>query len=339
MKKTLVFSLLCLFSLSTFAASDLFLSKEEQEKRNVQFSEMIKNAMRVASGADIVGNGGGIAEQNMSFVYRNLDKTVSYCINLPNCGEGADKVAVLKLIRNTILEKRDAPSRLVFLTSDHFNGLLSQTADYDERVAKTGFSADFPIFFNLAEIQENQLSSDLSAMVGILVHEVGHQVGVASHSFLDELAAEVRTAFILLQQRTEITYHNNTFSLMVVGGVNAYDYQQVLLSVDGEPLKVESLVAHYKCTTPGTRLVGAKISSMVWDRPVNGNETLVMRAKGNVDFSCEMRSKTIITEQARVDYVFSFAGILYPGERLVLKLVDQVVEVKTDSPWILFLKK
>lgn len=329
MMKKMIFTTLIFMTFQSFAAISLFLTEEEKAQRNLDFSALQARIMSSDSGADIIGNGSGIAELNMSFAFRNLDRAISYCINLPNCGEGTDKLTVLKLIRNAVLEKRDDSGHLVFLSKESFEEYLSSTSDSDNRVAKTGFSTNFPIYFNLGEIEDNNLNNDLSSMVAILTHELGHQVGVASHSFLNELAAEVRTTFLRVAQTIDTDIYDNHFSLSIIGGINPYDIQQVLLTVENEPIKISSLASQYKCSTPDSRLVGIKISGVTWDRPSLDKNLLIMKSRGNVDFFCEMkRNQSIITEEAQVEFSFRFSGELYPGNRVALKYLDQKAEIK-----------
>ena len=91
---------------------------------------------------------------------------------------------------NELLEKRKNKLRLVFFLDQAAKNSFFDESDQSLRSAKTGFSEEYPIYINIEYLYKSNVA-DRAALITLLVHELGHQVGYTSHSFLDILGAEV----------------------------------------------------------------------------------------------------------------------------------------------------
>lgn len=319
------------FSLSAFAAANIFLDAQERDVRNKSFATLAARAAMTSSGADIVGNGGGIAEQNMRYAYTMLAKSVNYCLVLPQCGESDNQLIVLEKIYDIARRNQEREENILFLSDKNFNDIFRTDLDFDHRVAKTGFSSEFPIFVNIDQIYEAELENDLSAMIGILVHEVGHQAGVASHSFLDALASEVRTAFFRAQVVADTVVGTSKVSLSLIGGLSAYDNQERLLFVGDKKVTLNEPTAVYVCHTPGTKLVASRLMNPAWGRAVAREGGLMVRLRADVDYYCQRGEKGFVfIEQAQVDYRFLFQISVKPTRVSELEVLDQELRLRTS---------
>lgn len=300
---------LCLMFLllqSVFANKALILEPEEREIRNIDFEKVSKLILESSSGADIIGNGGGVLEQNMIYLYRNLDRFISHCMMHPLCASTDEKQFIIKEIRNLIVHNRDQKNRLVFLKKNHFNSFFQNDLDPSERIAKTGFSSAFPIYINLPLAEKMAMEKDLSLLLGILIHEVGHQVGVASHSFLDELAAEIRIVFYDNFQNLDVNVADTKVSFFLFNGSGEYDYFQAKLLVGDTFHVLENISDDLDCPT-GYRLTGSKLNNQHWEKPSLVGTKWKTSLKAWVDYYCHhKRDDYITTFTAEVEYKLRF---------------------------------
>ena len=331
MKNLLTLILGLSFSFSAFAGNNIFLDAKERDLRNKHFSTLASRAAQSSSGADIVGNGGGIAEQNMRYAYKLLAKSVSYCLILPQCGESENQILVLKRIQNIALKNQNNEKSVIFLDDKSFEKVFESDLDFDHRVAKTGFSSEFPIFLNIDQIYEAELENDLSAMIGILVHEVGHQAGVASHSFLDALASEVRIAFFRTRVVVDTTIGTSKVTLNLIGGLNAYDTQERFLFIDNQNIDLSDPASVYTCHTTGTKVIASRLTNPAWERAVTRDGVIVNRLRANVDFYCQRDEKGFVfVEQAQIDYRFTFQASIRPTRLYDVSLIDQELRIRSS---------
>lgn len=309
-------------------SAGVYLDPADRDDLNQKFSKISLQALKASGGADIVGNGGGAVEQAAVYIYRSLDRYISLCLNIRGCVVESEKREILKQIRDVIVEKRDEKNRLVFLSGDNFKSYMQDDLDPEIRVAKTGFSADFPIFINLEEAYTYPKESLYSSFAALFVHEVGHQIGVASHSYLDELAARVRET--MEANTKELTYEVLTgeFSFTLFSGVTIYDFDQFLLQYNSQRIETPSLREIFKCQN-GDKLVGANLSNIYWDKSKTIDYKFIMGLNGWGEFYCERKgNKTIYLEEKNVQIVWKFTVQILPAEYYIFLLDEVKVNLK-----------
>lgn len=138
---------------------------------------------------DVVGNGGGVIEGTLQYLAKNLNVYIHQAILYADYEYPPDFMQALSEI-HTSVAMREKPIELIFLSGDTAVNFFTDLHDQQIRAAKTGFSEDYAIYINIDYLYANQQISR-EHLLGLLVHEVGHQVGYKSHSFLDIVAAEV----------------------------------------------------------------------------------------------------------------------------------------------------
>jgi len=173
--------------------SGLFLKLNELEIRNNEFNNLL-NQFGIdptqLRGGDVVGNGGGLLEGQAYFYYHNLENHLLTALEQNAIEFTNDEREVLQKILKS-LPNMEQVGKIIFLDPKDFRGFFfTPGVDPAPRVAKTGHSMDFPIFINTAMVYQ-RIDGDLRFWLGTLVHELGHQVGVANHLFLEELGAKV----------------------------------------------------------------------------------------------------------------------------------------------------
>lgn len=308
--------------LSKQISASVFLDNAEREDLNQKFAKISLQVLKASGGADIVGNGGGAVEQAALYIYRSLDRYIAQCINSSGCVAQGEQREILKQIRDVIVEKRDEKNRIVFLSGENFQKYMQDDLDPEIRVAKTGFSDEFPIFINLEEAYAFPKSSLYGSLVSLFVHEVGHQVGVASHSFLDELATRVR---VIMESNTkELTYDvlNDQFSFTLFSGVTNYDFDQYILQYNSVKFETPSLRESFKCRN-GDKLIGAKLSNLYWEKAKTIDGRFYMGVNSWGDFYCERKSnKTIYVEVKNIQFIWKFNVQMLPGDQFLFLLDD-----------------
>ncbi|QDK43396.1 hypothetical protein DOM21_18450 [Bacteriovorax stolpii] len=318
--------LIALFVSKSLSAS-VYLPDEDRAELNQKFLKISLQAMKASGGADIVGNGGGAVEQASLYIYRSLDRYISQCLNNKDCYQDSERREVLKKIREVVLKNREEKNRLVFLSGENFEKYMQDELDPEIRVAKTGFSDEFPIFINLAEAHNYPKDSLYASMVALLVHEIGHQVGVASHSYLDDLALSVRS---MMEANTkEFTYDvlGNQFVFTLFASSNQYDFAQYVLEYNGEKYEVPSLMTAYKCTN-GDKLVGANLENLYWEKGRTANYHYILSLNAWGEFACERKNKTVYFEQINVRLTWDFTLERLPGEKYVFLLNEMGISLK-----------
>lgn len=294
-----------------------------RETLNERFRDLSDTALAAASGADIVGNGSGYIEQNFLYIYTSLDRTISQCLSVPFCAGSIQDRATLRQIREVILKKREEKSRLVFLKSNDFIQFFENELDPSERIAKTGFSSEFPIYINLSLVQEMKIGSDLSLILSILAHEVGHQVGISSHSYLDELATRLRGVFFENTLTIELLQYNVPLKFMVLKARENFSHDETIMSVDGVLIDLPRISIEFKCPY-NDNLLSSTLTNPHWDAPIFRGARLNVTLEAWGEFLCQSQSSgDISVEKRTVTYRLSFKTGLNNSGTVQLKK-DQV---------------
>ncbi len=144
-------------------------------------------------GGTVVGNGAGIVESDFQEAYSNLPKILSSCELSVFCRVDEEDRRILAEIKTVALKNMKKKDRLVFISEKEHPGFFTTGNFENHRIAKTGLNADSPIFINrdLLYGHEGRPVIGFSAMIRILIHEIGHQSGVLSHEALDILGAKL----------------------------------------------------------------------------------------------------------------------------------------------------
>ncbi|GEM_PF-1789395 len=211
----------------TIDFDDIFLNPSVRESRNLQFKinlDSIGIDPRNIRSGDTVGNGGGLLEAQVSFYYHNLAKHIisSFEQSFVNFDENENKV-LLDILN--ILSDYEGEGKVIFLSeADYPDFFHLKGFDPAPRVAKTGFSSEFPIFIN-RDLAYRRMDNP-RLWIGLLIHELGHQVGVGNHTFLEELGTKVINVSEVNKAEIEMTI---TEDLIVGLGYYNHDF------VDGVP--------------------------------------------------------------------------------------------------------
>jgi len=162
----------------------------------------------------IVGNGGGLAEQNFAYALAQLPHVVELCeARLQECLSSREEIQAFERIRSGLARELQTDGLLRFESCEGKSAPdCPFLIDGQLRVAVTGTRPGAPIRINLDLIYPKDSSGkvqplDTGTALAILTHELGHHQGLKDHQFLDLLGARLR---LLLLMRSE-TFRVDTF--------------------------------------------------------------------------------------------------------------------------------
>lgn len=173
--------------------NDIYLDPVERYRRNNNLNNLMDqlgiDPTTIRSG-DTVGNGGGLLESQAYFYYHSLTKHIISVFEQEIIDFSDAEKAVLQEILNGVT-RSSSQGKILFISEKEYPGFFfNKDVDPAPRVAKTGFSLEFPIFINRDMVYQ-RMDKNPRFWLGLLVHEMGHQIGVANHTFLEELGAKV----------------------------------------------------------------------------------------------------------------------------------------------------
>ncbi len=173
---------------------DLILNNDEILERNIEFNlDIYKSGIRREIGGDVVGNGGGSLEQFGYYFLYALPSLIDSSLAQTLIYFDSDERLLLQGIRYG-LSQMDLNGKLIFAKENIYtNFFYNPEHDRAPRVAKTGFSKDYPIYINIDRAYE-LFTSNPRQWIGVLIHELGHQIGFADHNLLDQLGNKVMAA-------------------------------------------------------------------------------------------------------------------------------------------------
>ncbi|POB14119.1 hypothetical protein [Halobacteriovorax sp. DA5] len=304
MKSYLILSVI-LFSNYIFSKELERLTPSQSYILTKNFNKESKPIMDALGSGDIVGNGSGLIEQNFSFAYLNLQRAIFNCLsNKYECQIDALEEAVLREINQLFINKIYMKRPLIFVSKEYAGEFFHNNDDMTARIAKTGFNQQSHIFINLEESEI--IANDIPAMISILIHELGHQIGIISHSYLDQLGTKVRNQWDSNWQSYEIKIDELPLTLRLFSNAKSYISSNLSYSYDG---KVKRLDHHiYKQLSCGDEEIvyGFNLSNGHWQRP-NYNETKsIFRMNFWLDTYCESPTSQMRIKQNDLSIEFTF---------------------------------
>lgn len=287
---------------------------------------------RLGSG-DIAGNGGGRLEADFHYAYTLVPKLIKDCVDSPVCPLMPDERKILNDIWVLTVVNSVKKHNFIFLNGSEAGDLFFDQDDQQVRVAVTGFERYAPIFINLDMMYaDNDVLNHLGRVIQIILHEVGHQTGVKSHSVLDSLGGKLRNFFaresVKVQNNvggTNIEVINTNFKSPYLNSVTTIKWEQwtsrnhpIMIDLTEEFKKVAS------CEGAGRKLNSYKVSNLHWGRIQAQGSNYILPLKGWIDFKCEDVNTVHWTEEAdfviniKLEYVQLPPGrvLLYKGSEL-----------------------
>lgn len=275
-------------------------------------------------GGDIIGNGGGLAEQEFRFAFRRIPSAISSCLGSPVCSISSRDLLVLEKIKNIAARSIENKDRLIFLSESKYPGFFRDNGSGSIRIAKTAFIPGAPIFINLDMVYKERVAVvDFPLMISILVHELGHQAKVRSHSRLDELGSRMRD--YLLQDSNEITQNvaGSEAKVKIYNLKEANKFSEVFFSYRGQIVSLKERIRKLlSCKSETSIPIGFEVSNIHWLRQTEVNRnTFVLPFKGWMKTYClDLQTSAIWKVDGDIDARFQF----YNEEGKVLYISSNV---------------
>lgn len=228
-----------------------------------------------AGGGDAAGNGGGVAEQYVTFAYLNLERYLDLCLASESCRPTTEERSLLRLIRARLPDEYATKAQLVFKSGKLEPGFFH--LDGQVRIARTGDAIGSPIYLNVDLLYSMGPLGDvvplgLSTAVAVLVHELGHHHAVKDHAALDVLGAKVAT--LLRAQTQEISvspFENEVVATAINFHLASGNFTQLLVA-DGKKVLDFSgeLRARLKCPDElGSQIAFLLVWNLHWMRELS----------------------------------------------------------------------
>jgi hypothetical protein len=196
-------------------------------KRNTKIAALLfcfaLEAHASNSGGSLVGNGAGLAELEITYAYTRLPESIRRCFSDDACdAKLSDRERdILKQIRVQVLSQNDAEQKIHYVSEKELPGFFTTGEGEFHRIAKTDTRTYSIIFINTDAIYGNgKALVDAPLATSLLIHELGHQLGVADHTWLNILGSKVRAA--IENTKTTVEYpRNNNLTMTVYSGANS----------------------------------------------------------------------------------------------------------------------
>lgn len=146
------------------------------------------------NGGSVVGNGAGIVESNFRYAYFLINETIASCTENALCQLTTSDIELLNKISLVIEKNINDENNIIFISEKLHPGFFTTSENETNRIAKTGLTPDTPIYINsdLLYSSNGEVLIDFPNIVGILIHELGHQSGFVDDSILDYLGSKIR---------------------------------------------------------------------------------------------------------------------------------------------------
>lgn len=261
------------------------------------------------AGGGFVNNGGGLAEKNVLYAYAQLETYIRICLFSEACKLTPSQKGLLGKIHEGLPEEKKS-NQILFSSEKKNPGFFM--IDGNVRVAKTNDSIGGPIYINSDLLYTKSNSGFYEALtipeaVAILIHELGHHYGKASHEELDLIGVRVS---LMLQQKLLSTplvpWTPDQISASIFNADTTTSFPQVLLTVGDEIMDVSKLYAksvHCAVLTlpipildiPDLELItkvprSSHFHNVHWEKVKDRGSYYSIKIIGNVSHSCKYKN-------------------------------------------------
>ncbi len=183
---------------------------------------------------DEVGNGAGLYENRVALIWEKLpgyfEQTLEYAeLDLEQ------KEIILELVGKW--ENLNKETEIKFENQDDRFFI-----DGEYRFAMTGSSINSPIIFNLEKLYQVELSDLNFSLISILVHELGHKIGLKNHFQLDILGNKVAMASVQSHQIFWLDFINRDEFIEVIKDFDANTSDIILYVKAGNIYNLEDMI-------------------------------------------------------------------------------------------------
>lgn len=311
-------------------------------------------ATHAFAGGDLVNNGGGLAEKNVYYAYKNLETYIRSCFESPFCKITEDQKLILTKISEAMPKEQSNVNQIVFTSEAKNPGTF--ILDGQVRIAKTGDLVSSPIYFNTDLIYSKDKLGHFQAMtipeaVAVLIHEMGHHHGHFSHEELDLLGVTVS----LYLQRTLISTPmipwESDISATVYNPSNVTAFPELLLYVGNDIIDLSKMYRQtVQCNVlslpvpilpvPDIVLIkeapmGSTLSNVHWQKIKDRDNTMDIEIAGNISNMCRLKSEERILNNS---FKFSLKFKIRKKQNVWVYQSGSADMKQVSSAWYKFIK-
>jgi len=219
----------------------------------------------LCEGGSVVGNGAGLVEHNFQYAYTTLASTVRSCYENKDCGMSDTENIILKNILSVVSVNASKTDRILFVSEKEKPGFFETGPNERHRIAKTGNSAETPIYVNVDALydQSGKPLLDYPTIVSILAHELGHQAGELDHAFLDIIGAKLKRVLEvkMARHRTEVGNPSQVVEVMIMNFNSPLRTSEIVFSWEGSGSRkvTNELIENLRCTDPEAGFAGFEL--------------------------------------------------------------------------------
>jgi hypothetical protein len=266
---------------------------------------ILMNSSIIASEGDRVRNGGGLAEQNFIYSLQVLPRYIDICINDNDCLISDYDRDVLTQIKEIAKQTRIPEKKFIFLSEKDRPGFFHNENDPEVRLAITEDKPSSPIYVNLDLLYRRDLETGvlsimkIPVIVGNLIHELGHQIKIYDHSYLDTLGSKVRRQ--LTKNRAVYKFPADLLALNItINNLTTPSLPLIYMTYNDKITRLEGhLYNNLKCDDDNFA-IGAFIENGRWDRPSDSSAMfdawVTLFCNGESEIKSEIKSMKLLLD-------------------------------------------
>lgn len=306
------------------------------------------------AGGDLVNNGGGLAEKNVYYAYKNLETYIKSCFESPFCKVTEDQRIILTKISEALPKEKDNTSQIIFESERKNPGTF--ILDGQVRIAKTGDLVGSPIYLNTDLLYSRDKRGRFEAItipeaVAILIHEMGHHHGHYRHDELDLLGVTVSLYLQRALISTPMIPWESDISATVYNPSHITAFPEVLLYVGADVIDLSELYRQtVQCNVltvpipilpvPDIVLIkeapmGSTLSNVHWQRIRDREHSMDIEIAGNISNMCRLKSEVKIRNNS---FKFSLKFTVRKKQNVWIYKQGSAELKQISSPWYKFIK-
>lgn len=249
--------LLCLSVLAfSFQANSQLRNHSGHSPLNINPNLSIDSSRR----GDVMGNGGGLAEQNIVYAYRNINSFIDICMDSRDCRLTDEERIILGKIKANMASEYQR-GQVVFKSERQEPGTFILMGE--PKIAKTWLHVGAPIYVNKDLLYQTNTAGKivplaLSQAVALLIHELGHHHNYTDHTKLDLLGVKVSMALGRDLEKARVLPGYENLQAMVINKMGKTTKPKVLMYVGEQIWDLTKIVTNaLHCTSITLPIIGS----------------------------------------------------------------------------------
>ncbi len=294
-----------------------YYTTNERDSGQRTFNSVQEHLEKILSSGDIVGNGGGYAEQNFSYLYDKLGEIYSYCLIASECSRSQASKNILLAIQKAWVMRKSGEYSHRFLARQVFNSFFPDAVS----LFSTGYYFNSMVYFDEAGLYDERIVDDYHKIVTLWTLVLAKQAGIKDGYLLRKMAKRIPEYYFRIKNELRFKFADNQISIwqMKPEFVKNAPSFGLLLNINGRFINV---LFDYSCRK-GTPLTQFTFSDLAWNNPVWGDEYVSIELVGNASVVCSQPNSGSLE---RTRFVTSFGFKVQPDSSITLTKTETVFD-------------